>query len=124
MHAGFPMIDDLLAHSRVGALAGPPVPVDSAAVVAKAMAFSADERYPSALEMAEDLRRFVNRFAISAKRAGPMARTVRDAAVLLGVILTPVLGIGLLILPIGLIFLWAAIKIAVKGTFKLTLEAL
>ena len=43
---------------------------------------------------------------------------------LLGVILTPVLGVGLLILPIGLIFLWAAIKIAVKGTFKLTLEAL
>jgi len=36
-----------------------------------------DRRYQTAGQMAEDLRRFVNRFAISVKRAGPIARTVK-----------------------------------------------
>ena len=36
-----------------------------------------DRRYQTAGELAEDLRRFVNRFAISARRVGPMGRTVK-----------------------------------------------
>jgi tetratricopeptide (TPR) repeat protein len=36
-----------------------------------------NRRYPTAGALAEDLRRYVNRFAIAARRAGPIARTVK-----------------------------------------------
>jgi serine/threonine protein kinase len=52
----------------------PKVPVDLETICLKAMDKDPDRRYPSAGEMAEDLRRYVNRFAIRARRAGPVAR--------------------------------------------------
>src|SRR5262249_15377741 len=36
-----------------------------------------DRRYPSAKELADDLRRYLNRFALAAKRAGPVARLAK-----------------------------------------------
>src|SRR5262249_42062711 len=36
-----------------------------------------DRRYRTAGELAADLRRYVNRFAISARRAGPIAKSVK-----------------------------------------------
>jgi tetratricopeptide (TPR) repeat protein len=53
------------------------LPVDLETICLKAMEKDPDRRYQTAGHMAEDLRRFVNRFAISAKRAGPIARTVK-----------------------------------------------
>jgi tetratricopeptide (TPR) repeat protein len=38
-----------------------------------------DRRYQTAKDLAEDLRRFVNRFAISARRAGPLVRAKKWA---------------------------------------------
>ncbi|MHC4698770.1 MAG: protein kinase domain-containing protein, partial [Planctomycetota bacterium] len=55
------------------------IPVDLETICLKAMEKDPDRRYQTAGQMAEDLRRFVNRFAISAKRAGPVARTVKWA---------------------------------------------
>jgi hypothetical protein len=53
------------------------VPVGLETICLKGMEKDPDRRYQTAGQMAEDLRRFVNRFAISAKRAGPLARTVK-----------------------------------------------
>ncbi|MFQ5806777.1 MAG: protein kinase [Phycisphaerae bacterium] len=53
------------------------VPLDLETICLKALEKDPDRRYQSAGQMAEDLRRFVNRFAISAKRAGPLARSVK-----------------------------------------------
>jgi serine/threonine protein kinase/lipopolysaccharide biosynthesis regulator YciM len=53
------------------------VPLDLETICLKALEKDPDRRYQTAGQMAEDLRRFVNRFAISAKRAGPTARTVK-----------------------------------------------
>jgi serine/threonine protein kinase/tetratricopeptide (TPR) repeat protein len=53
------------------------VPVDLETICLKAIEKDPDRRYQTAGQMAEDLRRFVNRFAISAKRAGPVTRTVK-----------------------------------------------
>jgi serine/threonine protein kinase len=50
------------------------VPVDLETVCLKAIDKDPDRRYQTAKEMAEDLRRFVNRFAISVRRAGPIKR--------------------------------------------------
>jgi tetratricopeptide (TPR) repeat protein len=50
------------------------VPLDLETICLKAMEKDPDRRYQTAKEMADDLRRFVNRFAISAKRAGPIER--------------------------------------------------
>jgi serine/threonine protein kinase/Tfp pilus assembly protein PilF len=55
------------------------VPVDLETICLKAMEKDPDRRYQTAGQMAEDLRRFVNRFAISAKRAGPVARSIKWA---------------------------------------------
>ncbi len=46
------------------------IPVDLETICLKAMEKDPDRRYQTGAQMAEDLRRFVNRFAISAKRAG------------------------------------------------------
>ncbi|MHC4698073.1 MAG: protein kinase domain-containing protein [Planctomycetota bacterium] len=53
------------------------IPVDLETICLKALEKDPDRRYQTAGQMAEDLRCFVNRFAISAKRAGPVTRTVK-----------------------------------------------
>jgi serine/threonine protein kinase len=52
----------------------PKVPVDLETICLKAMDKDPDRRYQTAGQMADDLRRYVNRFAILARRAGPVAR--------------------------------------------------
>ncbi|HMF15486.1 MAG TPA: protein kinase [Gemmataceae bacterium] len=53
------------------------VPVDLETICLKCLEKDPDRRYPSAGQLAEDLRRYVNRFAISARRAGPVQRLVK-----------------------------------------------
>ncbi len=53
------------------------IPVDLETVCQKAIEKDPDRRYQSAREMAEDLRRFVNRYAIAARRIGPIGKAVR-----------------------------------------------
>src|SRR5262249_4327351 len=55
------------------------VPVDLETICLKALEKDPDRRYQTAGQMAEDLRRYVNRFAISARRAGPVQRLVKWA---------------------------------------------
>ena len=50
------------------------VPVDLETICLKAMDKDPDRRYQTAGAMAEDLRRYVNRFTILARRPGPFAR--------------------------------------------------
>src|SRR5262249_31523933 len=50
------------------------VPVDLETICLKALEKDPARRYQTAGEMAEDLRRFANRFAIAARRAGPLVR--------------------------------------------------
>jgi tetratricopeptide (TPR) repeat protein len=50
------------------------VPVDLETICLKAMEKDPDRRYQTAGQMAEDLRRYVNRFAILARRTGPVGR--------------------------------------------------
>ena len=52
----------------------PKVPVDLETICLKAMEKDPDGRYQTAGALAEDLRRYVNRFAISARRAGTSSR--------------------------------------------------
>src|SRR5262249_24665088 len=55
----------------------PKVPLDLETICLKAMEKDPDRRYQTAGAMAEDLRRYVSRFAIAARRAGPMQRLVK-----------------------------------------------
>src|SRR5262245_6910186 len=50
------------------------VPVDLETICLKAIDKDPDRRYQTAGELAADLRRYVNRFAIAARRAGPVER--------------------------------------------------
>jgi serine/threonine protein kinase len=50
------------------------VPVDLETICLKAIDKDPDRRYQTAGELAADLRRYVNRFAIAARRAGPIER--------------------------------------------------
>jgi serine/threonine protein kinase len=50
------------------------VPLDLETICLKAMEKDPNRRYQTAGQMAGDLRRFVNRFAITARRAGPTVR--------------------------------------------------
>ena len=50
------------------------VPVDLETICLKALEKDPDRRYQTAGAMAEDLRRYVNRFAIAARRVGPLGR--------------------------------------------------
>src|SRR5947207_1615402 len=52
----------------------PEVPVDLETICLKTLEKDPKRRYQSAKELAEDLRRYVNRFAIAARRAGPIER--------------------------------------------------
>ena len=55
------------------------IPKDLETICLKAMEKDPDARYPTAEAMAHDLRAFVHRHAISARRIGPVERTVRWA---------------------------------------------
>jgi tetratricopeptide (TPR) repeat protein len=50
------------------------VPVDLETICLKCLEKDPDRRYQTAKELADDLRRYANRFAISARRAGPVER--------------------------------------------------
>ncbi len=52
----------------------PNVPMDLETICLKAMEKDPDRRYQTAGALADDLRRYVNRFAISARRTGPAER--------------------------------------------------
>jgi tetratricopeptide (TPR) repeat protein len=52
----------------------PKVPRDLETVCLKCLQKDPDQRYQTAKELADDLRRYLNRFAIRARRAGPLAR--------------------------------------------------
>jgi serine/threonine protein kinase len=53
------------------------VPIDLETICLKAMEKDPDRRYQSAGAMAEDLRRYVNRFTISARRIGPVGKATK-----------------------------------------------
>jgi serine/threonine protein kinase len=53
------------------------VPVDLETICLKCLDKDPDRRYQTAGQLAEDLRRYVNRFAIRARRAGPVRRLVK-----------------------------------------------
>ncbi len=55
------------------------VPRDLETICLKALEKDPDQRYQTAAALADDLRRYVNRFAIAARRAGPVARMVKWA---------------------------------------------
>jgi serine/threonine protein kinase len=52
----------------------PKVPRDLETICLKCLEKDPDRRYQSGKELADDLRRYLNRFAIRARRAGPLAR--------------------------------------------------
>ena len=53
------------------------VPVDLETICLKAIEKDPDRRYQTAGQMADDLRKYLNRYAISAKRAGPITRVAK-----------------------------------------------
>ena len=53
------------------------IPQDLETICLKAMEKDPDKRYQTAGEMADDLRRFVNRHAITARRIGPVGQLTR-----------------------------------------------
>ena len=55
------------------------VPADLETICLKALEKDCDRRYQTAGEVADDLRRFVDRFEIAAKRAGPVRRVAKWA---------------------------------------------
>jgi serine/threonine protein kinase len=55
------------------------VPIDLETICLKALDKDPDRRYQTAGRLAEDLRRYVSRFAISARRAGPVQRLIKWA---------------------------------------------
>jgi serine/threonine protein kinase len=55
----------------------PKVPIDLETVCLKALEKDPDRRYQTAGELADDLRRYVNRFAIAARRPGPVQRLAK-----------------------------------------------
>jgi serine/threonine protein kinase len=77
------------------------VPVDLETICLKALEKDPDRRYQSAGALAEDLRRYLNRFAISARRAGLWTRLTKwvkrhpGVAALLGCLLIVALVAGL-----------------------------
>ena len=58
----------------------PRLPPDLLAIVDKALAMDPDRRYPSAFELAEDLKRFASGQLVGARRYSPLARAGRFVA--------------------------------------------
>ena len=58
----------------------PRLPPDLLAIVDKALAADAARRYPSAFELADDLKRFAGGQLVAARRYSPLARAGRFAA--------------------------------------------
>jgi tetratricopeptide (TPR) repeat protein len=56
------------------------IPRDLDTICLKCLEKDPDRRYATAKELADDLRRYVNRFAISAKRTGPLGKVRKWAA--------------------------------------------
>ena len=54
----------------------PNLPRNLETICLKCLEKDPDRRYGTAKELADDLRRYVNRFAILAKRTGPLGRRV------------------------------------------------
>lgn len=77
------------------------IPLDLETICLKAMEKDPARRYPTAAALADDLRRFANRFAIAARRAGPIERMQKWARRHPGV---AVALIGVLILSVGIGF--------------------
>jgi serine/threonine protein kinase len=74
------------------------VPVDLETICLKSMEKDPDRRYPTAVALADDLRRYVNRFAISARRAGPLERLtkwIRRRPAVAAALVCALLGLGL-----------------------------
>ena len=80
------------------------VPVDLETICLKALEKDPDRRYQTAGAMAEDLRRYVNRFAISARRAGAVQRLVKWVRRRPGVAATAVLAGVLAVVAAGLAY--------------------
>jgi WD40 repeat protein len=79
----------------------PAIPRDLETIIVKAMAKQADDRYQTAAELADDLRRFQRTEPIRARRIGPVGRTVRwarrnpvVAALLAAVFFSLLIGVG------------------------------
>jgi len=84
------------------ATAAPGVPPDLATIIVKAMATAAEDRYPSARELADDLRRFMTGKLVSAhaySRRTLLARWVRKhrAAVVVGATLVALIVAGTIV---------------------------
>jgi serine/threonine protein kinase len=56
------------------------IPVDLETICLKAMEKDPERRYATAGALADDLRRYLNRYAISAKRSGPVTRLIKLGA--------------------------------------------
>jgi serine/threonine protein kinase len=77
----------------------PAIPADLETIVLKAMAKGVEERYATAQELAEDLRRFLECKPILARRPTPLERTAKWARRHKGMVLTAV--VVLLLLAVG-----------------------
>ena len=80
------------------------VPRDLQTICLKALEKNPDRRYHSAGDMASDLRSYVNRFSISAKRAGPVTRITkwaqRHRGLSIGIVLATLLAVTTLFVAI------------------------
>jgi len=86
--SGVPPLGPATGEAASGAVLGAPIAVDVreprvprelAAIVRKAMARAPDQRYPSAVELAEDLRRYRDGRLVAAHRYRPWTRVWRSA---------------------------------------------
>jgi WD40 repeat protein len=104
-HADARTTEEVLRRVREGALpplreAAPGLPRDLIAVVDKAMAHKPDDRYPTAKQMAEDLRRFLTGQLVLAhdyttwQRVGHWVRRRRALVTAAGIALAAVVAIG------------------------------
>ncbi|QEH35009.1 Serine/threonine-protein kinase PrkC [Aquisphaera giovannonii] len=80
----------------------PSIPRDLETIVLKAMAVEPGDRYPTALEMAEDLRRFLDGRAIRARRPGVAERAARWVRRNRGLAAAAATGLALLAAGVGL----------------------
>jgi tetratricopeptide (TPR) repeat protein len=85
------------------------IPVDLDTICLKAMEKDPDRRYQTAGQLAEDLRRYVHRFAISARRAGPFSRLLKWTRRHPGWACT--LALAALLVP-GVVFFWFRAQVA------------